>query len=96
MNKIDWEEILPHTKSEAVSSTDLAFMLNMTNRQVRQTIQAARDDGVPICSDTTSNGYWYADCMEDIDKTIRQLHDRIVSMQRTMSALEKAKEAYAI
>ena len=52
------EKILNLLSSKPISRCEMAIVLHMSERVIRQHIKEMRDRGVPICSNSRQGGYW--------------------------------------
>ena len=65
-----------HTgEARAVTSRELETVFHIRGPCLRKAVNRLRGDGVPICS--CDSGYYYAETVEELDHTIRQLFSRI-------------------
>ena len=78
---------IPKGRENAISQRDLALILRVSKRRVRQMIEDSRQHGNPICSDDC--GYWIGG-RADINRTLKRLYSQVKHMQCTISGLEFA------
>ncbi len=77
---------LNHTgKEKAVRSKDLERLFSLDQRTIRKKINRIRQNGKPVCSGQT--GYFYAECQEDINETVRWLNDLVTSVSNARTGL---------
>ena len=75
-----------HTGSErAVHSRELEQLFSIDGRSLRRCISALRQDGIPICSD--SSGYYYAEKQEDINNTIARLNKLVTRIANARTGM---------
>ncbi len=75
-----------HSSAEKpVSGRVLAERFGLTGQKVREYINQARRDGVPICS--ARWGYFYSEDKSQIKKTIDSMRGRIVSQELAIDGL---------
>ncbi len=72
-----------------IKSKRLEAILDINGNEVRAIIHYLRGQGYPICSST--QGYWYTDDPEEIDKSINHLRQRANSITSVANALHRAK-----
>ena len=77
------ETYIPTGKENAITRSDLARLLGMTDRAVRKEIELARERGELICNEGT--GYFLA---EDIGQIERQYR---VDRARALAVLKRLK-----
>ena len=66
---------IPVFSDGAISMMELASILKMSKRDLRRSIEAARSDGIIICS--TSVGYYIPQTAKEIQAYIRYMLSRI-------------------
>jgi biotin operon repressor len=75
-----------HTGREnAASSKILEAAFDMDGRTIRRCINMLRQEGVPICSDTS--GYYYAASQQEINETISRLNSLITKVSNAKNGL---------
>ena len=75
-----------HTgREKAVCSKELERLFSMSGRTLRAKVNHLRQDGKPVCSGQT--GYYYAQCQEDINETVRWLNDLVTSVSNARTGL---------
>lgn len=84
-----YPEFLAYLKtSDFVKSPQLEQLFNISGAEIRQVVQYARRQSVPIQSG--GNGYRYARRQDDIEPTLAHLRERRNSLNYTISKLERA------
>lgn len=68
-----------------VSGGVLADKFGLTGQKVREYINQARRNGIPICS--TRWGYFYSDDKAQIKKTIESMRGRIAAQEMAIDGL---------
>ena len=76
---------LEYGKAYAVTRKELAERMGLSDRAMREKLEAARADGLVICCDQDGKGYYLPDTQEEI------LRQYIQSRNRTMSQLRQQK-----
>lgn len=77
------------TREEPVSRSDLAWVINATDREVRKYINDLRERGYRICMTTTGGGgYWLAQSEKDYQDFRREY----VSYARNIEKMAKAMD----
>ena len=90
---------IPEGKINAIPRRDLATLLNMHERQVRQLIQHERESGAPILSDVDEQGgYWVTDLstpegQQEAARFLRQERSRAGAIHKRLSVLEQKLRA---
>lgn len=79
-------------KRNAVSSKELEAVFFVSGKKIRDAVNALRQDGEPICSD--SSGYYYATDAHEINHSIHQLGSRIVNIAKAQRGLIKASAKF--
>ena len=72
-------------REKAVCSRDLERLFSMSGRTLRAKVNHLRQDGKPVCSGQT--GYYYAECQDDINETVRWLNDLVTSVSNARTGL---------
>ena len=80
-------------EENAVSSRELERVFRLDGAELRRTINALREKGVPICS--FDGGYYYAATDEELRRTIWQFRSRIRRMAIAERGLSHALAGYA-
>lgn len=83
------ESIIEYIKNNGdipTSSYKLSKMFGVSDVQIRKIINTARSNGCPICSNT--NGYYYSENCNDIQKTINSLNHRTRGIQNAVNGLQ--------
>ena len=81
---------LPHGKENAVKREDLAQLLQMNDRTVRELLEELRDAGVMVCNDQDGKGYYLSNNLDDVERQYRR--DRA----RALSVLKRLKTSRAM
>ena len=82
-----------HTgEAQAVTSRELETVFRIRGPCLRKAVNRLRGDGVPICS--CDSGYYYAETVEELDHTIRQLFSRIKRILHAVLGLKKARRKF--
>jgi hypothetical protein len=75
-------------RRNAVKSALLEAGFHISGKELRDTVNALRRAGQPICSD--ENGYCYAETVQEIIATIRHLNRRIAGIEAARNGLIRA------
>lgn len=78
------------TASVRATREKICDYCNAPDRLVRRAIEALRNDGEWVCSDSKQPGYYYSKV--DALKTARGLRSRAYKMLKTASMLEKRED----
>ena len=78
---------IPYGAGNAVSQKTLAQCLKCDERDVRQIIQNARIDGVPICS--TQRGYFLSDDPEEVSECYKFFYQRHNTNGKVLETIRK-------
>lgn len=81
---------LSRGKVNAVKQDYIKAKTGLNKRDIRYIVQELRHQGYPICS-TTYDGYWLADCEEDLEHCISQLTAQAITLHDTIAALTDTK-----
>lgn len=73
------------TVGNPISGKDLACHFGITGVKVREYINNARCDGIPICS--TRWGYFYSEDRDQIEKTVLSMRGRISAQENAIAGL---------
>lgn len=76
---------VPEGKKNAVTRAELASKLGVCDRTMREWVETARSDGLPICNDQDGKGYYQPETPEEIERQYRQ------SRSRTLAQLKQQK-----
>ena len=88
-------EILDHLredhvgKENAVSSRELEQRFGICGRTVRRIVNRLRQDGHPICSDST--GYYLASNQKEINRTVTRLNELVTGVSNARTGLLQAR-----
>lgn len=90
-------EYIPVGRENALPMRDLAALLSVDERTVRQLVQRAREQGAPICSEWGNNGGYYlpADTYE-ARRYLRQQKARICSARAALNGVKKYLQSFAV
>lgn len=90
-------EYIPVGRENALPMRDLAALLNVDERTIRQLVQRAREQGAPICSEWGDNGGYYmpADTYE-ARRYLRQQKARIRSARAALNGIIKYLQPFAV
>ncbi len=69
----------------AVHSKELEQLFSVDGRALRRCISALRQEGQPICSD--SSGYYYAEKQEDINHTVARLNKLVTRIANARTGM---------
>lgn len=89
-------DCIPTGKENAVKCSELAKIFECNEREISLSINALRNDGVFICSD--SDGYYKPSDDEDIKRFVKQMQSRITEIKKAVQPAEdylKGAEANA-
>ena len=85
MNEVIKFIIKYSNKDNLIDSNQLAKHFDIPRVEVRQLINKARSEGVPICS--TRWGYYFSTNEEDIQKTIKSLNGRVHAINKAIAGM---------
>ena len=86
MNIIDF---IPTGKENRIALKSLQGATGITDpAELRRAIHKARCSGEPICND--GNGYYLAECSEDLNHSIRRMNSRISKQIAAREGMKKA------
>lgn len=84
-----------HTGSRrAIHGRELQQLFKIDGRNLRRKINRLRQDGVPICSDST--GYYYAETAEELRDTIYRLNELSSKICRAKDGLIQSKDGHKV
>lgn len=72
-------------EKNAIKSKKLEVLFNVKGNIIRDLVNELRSEGVPICSG--NNGYWIAEGVEDLIKTVNQLESRVKKINSAIDGL---------
>lgn len=75
-------------KKNAVNSKQVEALFGINGIALRSIVNNLRSNGVPICSGGV--GYWYADTLEELVATRKQLISRVRGIERAIEGLDDA------
>ena len=73
-------------------SRELETVFRIRGPCLRKAVNRLRAAGVPICS--CDSGYYYAETVEELDHTIRQLFSRVKCILHAVLGLKKARRKF--
>lgn len=76
-----------NTEEKAIKSRDLSVLFNLKSRDIRNIVTVLRQEGKPVCS--SSNGYWYSEDPEDLEKTLHRMEAQVHNMSLSIAGLQK-------
>lgn len=79
-------DYIPTGKENAVKCSELAKMFGCNVRKITRSINALRNKGVVICSD--SNGFYKPQNNEDIKSFVHQMNHRALEIQKAVKPAE--------
>jgi len=80
------------TKEHPANRYELAKRYGINERQVRMLIQAMRNEGIRVCSDSSGRGYWIAEGEEDYKRFRAEYVSRASNIFKTVVAMDNATE----
>lgn len=75
-------------EQNAITSKELEVAFSVSGKNIRNAVNALRQRGEPICSE--KSGYFYAVNEQEINRSIRQLTNRIINIAKAQRGLIKA------
>ena len=81
------KQILQMLSTKPISRYEIAAVLHISERAVRQHIETMRDNGAPICSNSTQGGYWLGNSA-DRHHTAAEYRAKAYKMLHTASMLD--------
>ena len=84
---------LEHGHNNAVGREVLARRYGLSDRIVREKIEAARDEGVLICNDQDGKGYYLAETVDEIERQYRRDKARALNVLKRLKASRRALKA---
>lgn len=82
-------DFIPTGRENAIRRADLARLVNLPDRQVRQLIEAARKDGALIINDQSGAGYYLSEDVGELKRQLRANHSRAMSILRQNTHLRR-------
>ena len=73
------------TKDNPVPNKEISANFRITEAAVRKKINAARCEGIPICS--CDSGYYYSEDKDEILKTVDSLMHRTIAIEKAVKGL---------
>ena len=83
--------LLKYGESNSVSRKELERKCGISDRAVRNCIASMRNDGIPVCSNSKTSGYFIADTDEEVDHFLNENHKRAMVLLRIN---KKVSEGY--
>ena len=83
--------LLKYGESSSVSRKELERKVGISDRSVRSCIAALREEGIPVCSNSHTSGYFIADTEEEVDHFLNENHKRAMVLLRIN---KKVSEGY--
>ncbi len=75
-------------KANGIKAQDLALLLSINTRSLRNLISQCREDGIAICGHP-STGYYVAQTREELEETVEFLKHRAMHSLKLASALAR-------
>lgn len=85
--------VLGYGKANAVPRAELAERLGVKDRSMRMMLEAARQDGLVICCDQDSQGYYMADTPDEYRRQYQQNQNRAMSILRQQKYIREGMVA---
>lgn len=82
-------DFIPTGRENAIRRADLARLVNLPDRQVRQLIEEARKDGALIINEQDGSGYYQADDLGAMKRQYRANYSRAMSILRQNTRLRR-------
>ena len=73
------------SKDNLIDSNQLSKYFDITRTEVRQIINNARSEGIPICSNRW--GYYFSTDDEDVQKTVKSLNGRVHANNKAIAGM---------
>ncbi len=81
------------SSDSAISRRELAYRMNMSDREVRELIEKARKSRFPIIINHNEGGYYLSNDIKEIEEfRRRELHSRIYNLKETDEGMAGAIE----
>jgi predicted ArsR family transcriptional regulator len=80
------------TKEHPANRYELAKRYGINERQVRMFIQAMRNDGIRVCSNSSGRGYWIAKTTAEYERFRAEYGSRATKIFKTIKAMDGATE----
>lgn len=85
---------IPFGRRNAVTRSDLAAKLGMTDRQMRKAVEDARNEGLIILCECNGRGYYQSDDLNEIYHQYKQDTNRAMSILKRRQTMRRLlKEA---
>ena len=85
--------LLDYGKENAISRKDLAHIIGVSDRQMRKMVEEARRDGLVVCCDQDSKGYYLADTPEEYRRQYWQTYNRAMSLLVQLKGMRERARA---
>lgn len=91
MNLEKFLEFIPQGKSNALSMEEISARTGNDLRTTRKLVEAARKEGVPLCSDCgkRGGGYYFPSNVTEALPCRQQMRARLSSCMQSLEAIEK-------
>ena len=91
VGRITWlvADAVPEGKANAISRQELAEKLGVCDRTMREWLENAKKDGLPIANDQDGTGYFQPVTPEEIERQLAQLRNRAMSLLVQMKWLRR-------
>ena len=86
--KIEQLKNILENRKEAISRKNLAYALDMTDRQMRKLIELARLNDIPVIPDLDNGGYMLARTADEIARFTATMRSRAINELRIAKAME--------
>jgi|LGOV01.1.fsa_nt_gb biotin operon repressor len=83
--------MLKYGESNSVSRKELERKVGISDRAVRNCISSLRTDGIPVCSNSGTSGYFIADSNDEVDHFLNENHKRAMVL---LTINKKVREGY--
>lgn len=80
------------TKEHPARRYELAKRYGTNERQIRLYIQAMRNNGIRVCSDSSGRGYWIAKTTAEYERFRAEYGSRATKIFKTIKAMDEATE----
>ena len=81
-----------HGAENAVNSKSMEHAFSISGKELRDTVNVLRREGVPIASD--QSGYFYAKTEAEVRATIRHMKNRIAGIGAAIAGLRRSLTAF--
>ena len=83
--------MLRYGESNSIPRRELVKRCCISDRSVRSCIAELRNDGIPVCSNSKTSGYFIADSDDEVDHFLNENHKRAMVL---LSINKKVSEGY--